>query len=45
MRGLSVYAAQLGLLRTLRGSLREGRFLTSTSRHHPEVVLGTVTGS
>ena len=40
--GISVLAADAGLLRTLAGKLRSGTFLTRASSRYPAVVLGSV---
>ena len=40
--GISVYAAQPGLLGTLSGSVAEGTFLNAATARYPAVVLGAV---
>jgi putative ABC transport system permease protein len=40
--GIAVSASDLSLLRTLGGSVREGRFLTRATERYPVVVLGAV---
>jgi putative ABC transport system permease protein len=40
--GISVYAAQPGLLGTLGGSVAEGTFLNAATARYPAVVLGAV---
>jgi putative ABC transport system permease protein len=40
--GISVYAAQPGLLGTLGGSVAEGTFLNAATSRYPAVVLGAV---
>src|SRR5579862_4399000 len=40
--GISVYAAQPGLLATLGGSVATGTFLTAATARYPAVVLGAV---
>ncbi|WP_067812455.1 ABC transporter permease [Actinomadura kijaniata] len=40
--GLTVQAADLGLLRTLRGGVRAGAWLNDATARHPAVVLGAV---
>ncbi len=43
--GITVYAADLDLLETLRGSLASGSFLSSANEAYPAVVLGTTSAS
>ncbi|TAK68529.1 MAG: ABC transporter permease [Actinomycetota bacterium] len=39
--GLSTYAARLGLLDTIGGHVRDGRWLNEATSHYPAVVLGS----
>lgn len=43
--GISVYAADQGLVETLRGSMAHGTFLTAANEAYPAVVLGSTTAA